>query len=82
MFGAEDTQRLSQLPNVIINKILPAYDVTPALCLMDQVQRQQLTGSDKRWDSMIRMEYENLVEVRFKRWIDSGNLKSTFDCQL
>jgi hypothetical protein len=67
---------------VILNKIMPEFDATPALCLAKEIRKRQTAGrqGDKGNFKAVLADYEHLMEIRYGKWLDAGNREMDFPC--
>jgi hypothetical protein len=73
-----------KLPHIVLNKIYPEFDATPAICLEKEIRRRRNLAPEAKENEFraIKAQYEKLVEVRFARWIAAGNEEWRFPCHL
>jgi len=70
VFGGEDVKHLSTHPHIMLNKVMPEFDATPAICLQREIRRRQELSPRLRIDEFatVKMEYEKLIEIRYAKW--------------
>jgi hypothetical protein len=66
----------------LANKLIPAFDSSAAFCLADDLRRRQNEGKSVNEENLRHLlgKYENLVEVRYAKWLAAGRKAEAFPC--